>query len=93
MPLPVLWLLQLLQRWFGWDWAVLVVRREDDVRTLKLPGDLPVSVRENTDGSVGLTVGYDDDGGALLADLRALIGSACSSAQSEMTRQEPSRMV
>jgi hypothetical protein len=45
--------LSVLQRWFGWDWAVLVVRRDDDVRTLKLPEDLPVSVRKNTDGSVG----------------------------------------
>lgn len=75
MPLPVLWLLWLLQRRFGWDWAVLVVRRDDDVRTLKLPDNLPVSVRENTDESVGLTVGHDDDDGqALLADLRALMG-------------------
>jgi hypothetical protein len=43
MPLPVLWLLWLLQRRFGWDWAVLLVRRDDDVRTLKLP-DEPAGV-------------------------------------------------
>lgn len=76
MPMPVLWLLRLLQRWFGWEWAVLVVRRDDDVRTLKLPDDLPVSVRENTDGSAGIIVGHDDHGEALLADLRALRGRA-----------------
>ncbi|MGH6897978.1 MAG: hypothetical protein ACREJ5_15775 [Geminicoccaceae bacterium] len=63
-----------MQRWLGWEWAVLVVQRNDDVRTMKLPEDLQVSVRSNTDGSVGLTVGYDDDGEGLLADVRALIG-------------------
>jgi len=77
MPVPVLWLLRLLQRWFGWEWAVIVLRRDDDVRTLKLPEDLPVSVREYTDGSVGVTIGHDDDGEALLADLRALMGERC----------------
>ena len=74
MPQPVLWSLRLLQRWFGWEWVVLVLRRDDHVRTLKAPDDLPVSVRPNTDGSVGITVGHDDDGEALLADLRALMG-------------------
>jgi hypothetical protein len=91
MPSILTRLLSVLQRWFGWEWAVLVVRRDDDVRTLKLPEDLPVSVRENTDGSVGLTVGHHDHGEALLVDLRALMGGACSPVQSEMTRQEPSR--
>jgi hypothetical protein len=74
MPFPVLWLLRLLQRWFGWDWAVLVARRDDDVRTLKLPPDLTVLVRPNTDRAVGMTIGHGADGDALLADLRALMG-------------------
>ena len=75
MPSILTCLLSVLQRWFGWEWAVLVVWRDDDVRTLKLPDDLPVSVRPNTDGSVALTVGHDDHGEALLADLRALMGT------------------
>jgi hypothetical protein len=74
MPQPVLWLMRLLQRWFGWEWAVLVIQHDDDVRTLKLPEGLPVSLRENTEGSVGVTIGHDDDGEALLADLRKLMG-------------------
>jgi hypothetical protein len=73
MPSILARLLSVLQRWFGWEWAVLVVRRDDDVRTLKLPDDLPISVRENTDGTVGLTVGHEDHAEALLADLRALM--------------------
>jgi hypothetical protein len=32
-----------------------------------------VSVRPNTDASVGITVGHNDDGDALLADLRAMM--------------------
>jgi hypothetical protein len=91
MPLPVLWLLWLLQRRFGWDWAVLLVRRDDDVRTLKLPDDLPVSVRPNTDGSVGMTIGHDD-GEALLADLRALMGSDGSAAEASTRREAKSPM-
>lgn len=73
-PLPVLWLLRLLRSWLGSERAVLMVQRCDAVRTLKLRDDLPVSVRENTDGSIGIAVGHDDDGEALLADLRALMG-------------------
>ena len=75
MPLILARLLFVLQRWFGWGWAVLVVQRTGDVRTLKLPEDLPVSVRPNSGGSVGFTVGHDDDGEALVADLRALMGT------------------
>lgn len=48
-------------------------RRDEDVRALTLPVDLPLSVRENTDGSVGLTVDHADDGEVLLADLSALM--------------------
>lgn len=58
MPLPVLWLPRLLRCWFRWNWAVLVVQRDDDIQTLKLPEHLPVSVRLNTDSSVGITVGH-----------------------------------
>ena len=74
MPQSVVQLLRLLQRWFRWEWAVLVVRRDDDVRTLKLPDDLPVSIKPNTDGSVGMTIGHEGDSEGLLADLRALMG-------------------
>ena len=66
-----------LARWLGWRAAVLVIQRADGgVFALTLPGDLPVSVRENTDGSVGMTIGHDDDGEALLADLHALMGGS-----------------
>lgn len=42
---------------------------------VKLPEDLPVSVRPNTDGSVAIAAWHEDDGEALLADLRALMGT------------------
>jgi hypothetical protein len=71
MPPPVLSLMRLLQRWFGWEWAVLVIALDDDVRTLKLPEDLPVSVREDTDGSVGIALGHVDDGEAPPAGWRS----------------------
>jgi hypothetical protein len=64
-----------LARWLGWRWLAIVLQRADGrVATLTLPHDLPLSVRSNTDGSVGITVGHDDDGEALLADLQGLMG-------------------
>lgn len=66
-------LLRLAQRWLGYRWIVLVVHNGEEASLVRAPGDLPVSVRPNTDGSVGMTVGHEDDGDALLADLRALM--------------------
>lgn len=62
MPLAIapVW----LQRWLAWRWAVLAIGGPaDDVSIVKLPEDLPVSVRANTDGLVAIAVGHDDDGG------------------------------
>jgi hypothetical protein len=71
MPSVMAWLL----RWLGWRWAVLAIGRPaDDVSIVKLPRGLPVSVRSNTDDTVSVTVGHDDDGEAPLADLRTLMG-------------------
>ena len=54
---------------------MLVVRRDDeDVHTLNLPDDRPVTIRPNFDGSVGVTIGHDNDRQALLAHLCALMG-------------------
>ena len=53
---------------------IILQRADGGVSALTLPGELPVSIRPNTDGSVGITIGHEDDGEALLADLRALMG-------------------
>jgi hypothetical protein len=75
MPSTILRLLQPLSRWLGWGRVVLVVQREgDDVLVSTLPRDLPVAVRLNTDETVSVTIGHRDEGDALLADLRTLIG-------------------
>jgi hypothetical protein len=41
---------------------------------MKLPRDLPVSVRSNTDDTVSITVGHADEGQGLLAELRSVVG-------------------
>jgi hypothetical protein len=75
MTATILRLLQPLSRWLGWGRVVLVVQREgDDVLVSTLPRDLPVAVRLNTDETVSVTIGHRDEGDALLADLRTLIG-------------------
>jgi hypothetical protein len=64
-----------LQRWLGWRWVVVAVGRPDDeVSIVKLPRDLPVSARSNTDDTVSVTVGHADAGEALLAELRSSVG-------------------
>jgi hypothetical protein len=74
MTAIILRLLQPLSRWLGWSRVVLVVQRDDDVLVSTLPRDLPVAVRRNTDETVSVTIGHRDEGDALLADLRTLIG-------------------
>jgi hypothetical protein len=75
MTATVLRLLQRLSRWLGWGRVVLVVQRErDDVLVSTLPRDLPVAIRLNTDETASVTIGHRDEGDALLADLRTLIG-------------------
>ena len=70
----VLRLLQPLSRWLGWSRVELVVQRDDDVLVSTLPRDVPVAVRLNTDETVSVTIGHRDEGDAVLADLRTLIG-------------------
>jgi hypothetical protein len=74
MTATVLRLLQPLKHWLGWSRMVLVVQRDDEVLVSTLPRDLPVAVRRNTDETVSVTIGHQDEGDALLADLRTLIG-------------------
>jgi hypothetical protein len=74
MTAIILRLLQPLSRWLGWGRVVLVVQRDDEFLVSKLPRDLPVAVRLNTDATVSVTIGHADEGDALLADLRTLIG-------------------
>ena len=74
MTAIILRLLQPLSRWLGWSRVVLVVQRDDEVLVSTLPRDLPVAVRLNTDETVSVTIGRRDEGDALLADLRTLIG-------------------
>jgi hypothetical protein len=74
MTAIILRLLQPLSRWLGWSRVVLVVQRDDDVLVSTLPRDLPMAVRLNTDETVSVTIGHGDEGDALLADLRTMIG-------------------
>jgi hypothetical protein len=74
MTSTILRLLQPLSRWLGWSRVVLVIQRDDEVLVSTLPRDLPVAVRLNTDDTVSVTIGHRDEGDALLADLRTLIG-------------------
>jgi hypothetical protein len=74
MTAIILRLLQPLSRWLGWSRVVLVVQRDDEVLVSTLPGDVPVAVRRNSDETVSVTIGHGDEGDALLADLRTLIG-------------------
>jgi hypothetical protein len=74
MTATILRLLQPLSCWLGWSRVVLVVQRDDEVLVSKLPRDLPVAVRLNTDATVSVTIGHGNEGDALLADLRTLIG-------------------
>jgi hypothetical protein len=74
MTAIILRLLQPLSRWLGWGRVVLVVQRDDEILVSTLPRDLPVAVRLNTDETVSVTIGHRDEGDALLADLRTLIG-------------------
>jgi hypothetical protein len=70
MASTILRLLQPVSRWLGWSRVVLVVQRDDEVLVSTLPHDLPL----NTDETVSVTIGHADEGDALLADLRTLIG-------------------
>jgi hypothetical protein len=74
MTAIILRLLQPLQHWLGWGRVVLVVQRDDEVLVSTLPRNVPVAVRLNTDDTVSVTIGHRDEGDALLADLRTLIG-------------------
>ena len=64
-----------LQRWLGWRWAVLAIGRPaDDVSIVKLPEDLPVSVRPTPTAQWRSRSGTTTMVAALLADLRTLMG-------------------
>jgi hypothetical protein len=70
-------LLRLLQAYHGWRRAVLVVQEADGmVGWLKLPDDLELTLRLNTDATVSLTLGHRDAGEAFLAELATLVGEA-----------------
>ena len=64
-----------LSRWPGWGRAAVVLQRGDGrIATLRLTTDLPLSVRRNTDDSVGNTVRHDEESDAWLGELRARAG-------------------
>jgi hypothetical protein len=69
------WAMAQLLRWLGWRWAVLGVGHSgDEVSIVRLPSDLPIAVRSNSDGTVSVTIGHADEGEALLAELRSVVG-------------------
>ena len=77
-------LLRLLQAHHGWRRYLLLIQ-EDGGRAgwVKLPDDLDLALRLNTDDTVSITLGHRDPGEAFLAELEALVAETeaeCSTA-------------
>jgi hypothetical protein len=89
-------LLRLFQAHHGWRRCLLLVQEAGGrVGWVKLPDDLDLALRLNTDDTVSVTLGHRDPGEAFLAELATLVaeteakGSKASSARATGT-VEPS---
>jgi hypothetical protein len=89
-------LLRLLHAHHGWRRCLLLVQEADGrVGWVKLPDDLDLALRLNTDDTVSVTLGHRELGEAFLAELATLVaeteakGSTPSSARATGTA-EPS---
>ena len=70
-------LLRLLHAHLGWRRCLLLVQEAGGrVGWVKLPHDLDLSLRLNTDDTVSVTLGHRDPGEAFLAELATLVGAA-----------------
>ena len=68
------WLLRLLHAHHGWRRCLLLVQEAGGrVSWVKLPDDLGLALRLNTDDTVSITLGHRDPGDAFLAELEALV--------------------
>ena len=78
-------LLRLLQVHHGWRRCLVLVQEAGGkVGWVKLPDDLELALRLNTDDTVSVTLGHRDPGEAFLAELEALVVMASiSKAQTE----------
>ena len=67
-------LLRLLQAHHGWRRCLLLVQETGGrVGWVKLPDDLELTLRLNTDDTVSVMLGHRDPGGAFLAELATLV--------------------
>ncbi|MGD9509708.1 MAG: hypothetical protein AB7I59_03255 [Geminicoccaceae bacterium] len=89
-------LLRLLRAHHGWRRCLLLVQEAGGrVGWVKLPDDLDLTLRLNTDDTVSVTLGHRDPGEAFLAELTTLVaeteakGSTRSTARATGTA-EPS---
>jgi hypothetical protein len=70
-------LLRLLQAHHGWRRCLLLVQEAGGrVAWVKLPDDLDLALRLNTDDTVSITLGHRDPGEAFLAELEAMVTTA-----------------
>lgn len=77
-------LLRLLQAHHGWRRCLLLVQETGGrVGWIKLPDDLDLALRLNTDDTVSLTLGHREPGEAFLAELATLV------AETEARRSTP----
>ena len=80
-------LLRLLQAHHGWRRCLLLVQEAGGrVGWVKLPDDLDLALRLNTDDTVSITLGHRDPGEAFLAELATLVAAA-SMRQRDRQRQ------
>jgi hypothetical protein len=67
-------LLRLLHGHHGWRRCLLLAQEAGGrVGWVKLPDDLDLALRLNTDDTVSITLGHRDPGDAFMAELEALI--------------------
>ena len=70
-------LLPLLHAHHGWRRCLLLVQEASGrVGSVKLPDDLELALRLNTDDTVSVTLGHREPGEAFLAELEALVATA-----------------
>ena len=80
-------LLRLLQAHHGWRRCLLLVQEAGGrVGWVKLPDDLELALRLNTDDTVSITLGHRDPGEAFLAELATLVATASISKDKTETR-------
>ena len=82
-------LLRLLHAHHGWRRCLLLVQEAGGrVGWVKLPDDLDLTLRLNTDDTVSVTLGHREPGEAFLAELATLVGEAEATAKNVVSMKE-----